>query len=347
MIAIVPRVNSFSERWIPYCEANKIPYVTVDPYHSGVIAAIEGCRALLWHWTQDDYRAQLFARQLSLALEAKGIVVFPDSRSSWLFDDKVSQKYMLEALGLPLVPCTVFYDERSATQWANSTTYPKVFKLRGGAGSRNVLLVNGKRHAVSLIRRAFGQGFRSASRFGRVREAVWHHRRDGGLDNLLRVAKRLAETPFQSLEERLLPVQKGYVYFQEFKTGCALDDRFIVIGDRCICLRRYCREADFRASGSGVVSRDPVLFPLEGVQLAFETARKLKVRCLAVDVVYSHGRPMLVEVSYGFVMGPLYDLCPGYYDSALNWHAAAVDPQEYIIEDVLHSVCDHGSINRS
>ena len=55
-------------------------------------------------------------------------------------------------IGAPLVPTSVFYDKEEALAWAKNTTYPKVFKLRGGAGAANVRLAKNKKEAVRLIR---------------------------------------------------------------------------------------------------------------------------------------------------------------------------------------------------
>ena len=53
------------------------------------------------------------------SVEASGKKVFPDFNTVWHFDDKVGQKYLLEALDLPLVPTWVFYDKTEALQWAD------------------------------------------------------------------------------------------------------------------------------------------------------------------------------------------------------------------------------------
>src|SRR5690606_41519867 len=60
----------------------------------------------------------LFARQLIASLEEMGIHVFPDLNTCWHYDDKVGQKYLLEAIGAPLVPTHIFYDRAAALAWA-------------------------------------------------------------------------------------------------------------------------------------------------------------------------------------------------------------------------------------
>src|SRR5690625_3021554 len=61
------------------------------------------------------------ARKILFALEHAGVQVFPDFRTAWHFDDKVAQKYLLEAIGAPLVPSYVFYDKEQALTWVRAT----------------------------------------------------------------------------------------------------------------------------------------------------------------------------------------------------------------------------------
>ena len=96
---------------------------------------MDDCDALMWHHFQTNPKAILFAKQLLFALEQSGKKVFPDFRTGWHFDDKLGQKYLLEAIDAPLVPSYVFYDKKEALEWVQKTDFPKVFKLRGGAGS--------------------------------------------------------------------------------------------------------------------------------------------------------------------------------------------------------------------
>ena len=74
-------------------------------------------------------------------------MVFPNFNTAWHFDDKVGQKYLLEAIDAPLVPSYVFYSKEMALKWLEQTQFPKVFKLRGGAGSANVKLVQDEKRS--------------------------------------------------------------------------------------------------------------------------------------------------------------------------------------------------------
>src|SRR5699024_6180726 len=154
-ISILYRHWSFSDRWIAYCDRENIPYKIVNCYDSNIIAQVADCDALMWHHHHGHMKDVLAARKILFALEHAGVRVFPDFRTAWHFDDKVAQKYLLEAIDVPLIPSYVFYDKQEAINWAKQTSYPKVFKLKGGAGSSNVKLVKTNKEARKIINKAF------------------------------------------------------------------------------------------------------------------------------------------------------------------------------------------------
>jgi len=169
-IAIHPRPNSFSDRWIARCEREGIPFRRIDGHASDVMSQLEGAGALLWHFSHGEPRDLLVARHVLTAATARGLHVFPDGPTAWHFDDKVAQKYLLEALGAPLVPTHVFFDEATALRWIDGTLFPKVFKLKRGSGSRNVRLVHSASEARALAHRAFRAGFNPS---GSVSGEAW------------------------------------------------------------------------------------------------------------------------------------------------------------------------------
>ena len=137
----------FSERWIKYCENNGIQYKLINPYSSSIVEDVNDCDAFMWHFSNYDYRDALFAKQLLTSLQTSGKRVFPDINTNWHFDDKVGEMYLLQAIKAPLVPSYVFYTKEDAFKWVEETSFPKVFKLRGGSGSSNVKLAKSKKQA--------------------------------------------------------------------------------------------------------------------------------------------------------------------------------------------------------
>lgn len=331
MIAIHERPGSFSDQWIDYCNRFETPYKLVDCYSSNIVGELVDSDALMWHWSHTDPKAAQFARQLTAALELQGKLVFPSHANCWHFDDKVGQKYVMEALGFPHAQTWIFYDQDTAIEWAQATTYPKVFKLRGGAGSENVRLVTSVAEAEGLIRQAFGKGFKVKSRRYLLNERIWQLRRDRNLKTAMGLAKGLGRLFIPTGTEQDFPAQRHYAYFQEFVGGNDHDLRVIVIGDKAFALRRMVRANDFRASGSGKLDYDPGSIPTNCIQAAFDYLRCLNADCLALDFVFDEGKPLLIEFSYSF---PWREF-PGYWDRRLHWIEGRIVPQEAMVDAVV------------
>lgn len=337
-IAIHKCEGSFSDRWISYCQDNNIEYKIVNCFDNDIIAQLRGCTGLMWHWNQEDYKALLFARQLTLSLENQGFKVFPNINTAWHFDDKVGQKYLLEATGAPLVRSYVFYSKKDALNWMNNTAFPKVFKLRGGAGSSNVRLVKTKNNAQRIINKAFNGGFPTVNKTSRLKNRIWTLRRDKDFAALKLVIRGIGRLFIPTEIERFSTNQMGYAYFQDFIPENDFDTRLVVIGNRCFGLRRYNRKGDFRASGSGVVAYEPELFDIKTIQVAFDIAKTLNTQSIAFDFILEVNVPKVIEISYAFTMGQVYDKCQGYWDRDMIWHNKPVNPQHFIIEDFIENL---------
>lgn len=329
-VAIHHREGSFSERWVQYCVEHSIPYTIVNAYESSIVEKLRGFDVFLWHYHHGKFQDVLFAKQLLMALETSGKKVFPDCNTSWHFDDKVGQKYLLESIDAPLVPSYVFYNEVEALEWAKNAVYPKVFKLRGGAGATNVSLVQSFRQCKSVIRKAFTRGFSSHNRFASLQDGVRRFKKDRDVRAMMR---SLAKFLFISRNLKMLPRQKGYVYFQEFIPNNDYDIRLIVINGKYVYgMKRMNRENDFRASGSSSFHYRDI--PLDAVALALETAQKLKLQSIAFDIIYAEQNPLIIEMSYGFgTKGS--DKCPGYWDEELCWHEGSVTPMAWVMDSLI------------
>jgi RimK-like ATP-grasp domain. len=336
-IAIHHRPGSFSDRWIAYCQENNIPYKIVNCHSSDIIGQIKDCDGLMWHWSHGDYQAQNFARQLIFSIGKMGIKVFPNYDACWHYDDKVGQKYLLEAINAPFAPSYTFYDKDEAIKWIEKAQYPKVFKLRGGAGSLNVKLIRNKNAAKRIVRKAFNKGFPLVDKTFGFKQRLWVLRRDKNIKAIIHVIKGLIRFAYPPEGIGLLPTQKGYVYFQDFIPKNDFDDRVVIIGNKAIAIRRYNRDGDFRASGSGLIKHNSDLFNRNTIKTAFDVAKQIGSQSLAFDFVYDEiGSPLIVEISYAYAMGAAYDNCPGYWDADLKWHEDDVNPQRYIIEDFIN-----------
>ena len=337
-IAIHHKEESFSGHWIEYCKSNAIPFKVVNCYDNDIVKQLQDCDALMWHHHHGVYKDALFAKGLLFSLEQAGIKVFPDLNTAWHFDDKIGQKYLLEAINAPLVPSHVFYNKKEAMVWAEQTTFPKVFKLRGGAGALNVKLIKSKKEALKLIKKAFGKGFKTFDGIYYFKDCIKKYRgKSIGNKKLIKALGRVFIAPSDSKE---FPRERGYVYFQDFIPNNDCDYRVIIIKNKALAIKRMVRKDDFRASGSGSFVYEIENFSEDIIQLAFKTAKKMKSQSCAFDFVYdSNNIPLIVEVSYGFASS-VYDACPGYWDENIVFHSAEVNPYNWMIEELITQISE-------
>ena len=333
-IAIHDRPGSWSDRWLDACRDRNIPHAAVCCYDDDIVEQLSSYDALLWHQSHARVKDALLASHLIRCAEGLGLVVFPSTATSWHFDDKLAQKYLLESVGAPLARSHVFFDRDEARQWSERATFPKVFKLKRGASSTNVSLVRTPAQARKLIDRSFGKGFKAQPRPGAdLPTKLRKHRRQG---DWLATLERLPKTLRTMLgARRQWPPEKGYVYFQDFIPGNDKDTRVTVLGGRAFGFTRGVRPGDFRASGSGMIQHDPDMIDLRCVETALDVTRRIEAQSMAYDFVHdAEGRPLILEICYAYV--PAYvHACPGYWDSNLHWHGGHVWPQDAILEDVL------------
>jgi glutathione synthase/RimK-type ligase-like ATP-grasp enzyme len=336
-LSIHHREHSYSDRWIAHCDMHAIPYKVVNGLDSGIMKQVASSAGLLWHWDQADPREQLIARHVIKAAEAMGVTVFPSTATCWHFDDKIAQKYLLEAIDAPFVPTYVFYDLKEALHWIDRASFPKVFKLRKGAGSSNVKLVQSVREARALAKRAFSMGFPPIPHYGR--DAMKRYRMARRRGDLFNVIKRIPQSLANIRNtNRLMGHERGYIYFQDFIPENSFDTRVTVIGDRAFGFTRNVRPGDFRASGSGDIVYNPQRIHRGCLEIAFEVARKVGSQSMAFDFVLAQKRePMIVEISYCYNAQAVYS-CSGHWDNRISWHEGQVWPQDAILIDLLSEI---------
>jgi glutathione synthase/RimK-type ligase-like ATP-grasp enzyme len=334
----VPNTNSeskscFNKNWISYCEENKIDYALVNCFKNNIIEELKNFDVLLWHHNHAEIKDTLSAKNILFALEQSGKKVFPDFNTNWHFDDKIAQKYLLESINAPLVPSYVFYDKNEALKWIDEVSFPKVFKLKGGAGSTNVFLVNNKSHAKKLVKKAFSSGFHPQNRKSTLADRLngFKWTKKTFVPILKSIYRYIQPNEFYKLSNK----EKGYIYFQEFIPNNNFDIRIIVIGDKAFGIKRLVRKNDFRASGSGSIIYDTKEIDVNCVKLSFDINKNIKAQSLTIDYVFDQNKnPLIVEISYGFDPKGYYKV-EGYWDSKLDWYNQKIEPYKWMIDNLL------------
>ncbi|MFH1037858.1 MAG: hypothetical protein V1789_04205 [PVC group bacterium] len=322
-------VNTAYEKILAH---NGIAFVRLEDSQPDFWDAIRDFDLFILRWSQWDSDRQIALDLLPVIEENLKIKCFPDLNTCWHSDDKVRQYFLLKPFGFPMVESHIFRERGAALNWAGRADFPVVFKLRGGAGSQNVIMVEDRRQARKLIKRMFGRGILPEKfihagsvrfrHFSLYREL--HHR----AGNLCRRWKSLDVSPFWRLH-------KNYILFQDFIPGNRFDTRVTVIGERAFIFRRFTRPNDFRASGSGMIDYDLGRVDLRCVEIAFRISREMKFQSMAYDFLFTpDNEPVFCEISYTFQPRAIFD-CPGYFDRFLHLNEGHFWPEYLHLVDAL------------
>jgi glutathione synthase/RimK-type ligase-like ATP-grasp enzyme len=320
--------QSFSARWAELAGQRGIAVRWVDAHAPGFFDDLRGCDGFMWRFGF-ALPERLYARHILSAVEQSGIPVFPSTHCVWHFEDKVAQFYLLAAAHVPMPQTWVFWSRAEAERWLDQASFPVIIKFAHGYRSAHVRMLRRRDDAAYWIETLFGRGAYSFDDRPPSMVRAWR----GRLGASVRALWGKPARPLAPEDEW----QHGYVYLQEFLPGNAFDTRVTVIGHRAFAFRRFNRDADFRASGSGIIDWDPSAIDPEAVRLAIDVASRLGTECLAVDVLTRGGAPVINEVSYTFASWAI-ERCPGHWtvdgrSGAMTWVAGQLSAEEAIFAD--------------
>lgn len=327
------RPDASSPKWAELLEAAGHRVRWVDVYRADILYQLRGCRGFMWRHGHSHDMQRVAKRLLPVLEREMDLVVYPDQSTCWHYDDKIAQRYLLEAVGLPIPKTWVWFAAEPALEWAESAVYPMVLKLSAGAGSVNVRLVSSFDELRLWIDRLFGGGA-----YGLRDEDL----DDRTLPDRAKAAARILVRGRPVRETRPAGrLHSNYLLVQEFLSGNPYDTRITVIGNRAFGYRRFNRPGDFRASGSGIVDHDPAGVDQDSVRLAFRAADVLKTQSIAIDALRRGDQRLIAEVSYTYVSW-LVHACPGHWElqgrpesGSLIWHDGPLWPEEAQVADYL------------
>lgn len=332
--------NSWNAKWVEYFKKENLPHQVVCCYDSDILEQIRECSGVMWHFNHNFPEDILMARNVLNSAELMGLEVCPNFNTNWHFDDKLAQKYLFEALELPVAKAWAFFDRNKALDFASQCELPIVAKLRRGAGSYNVRLLSTRAQVKKYVEKMFRKGYSPApTPLTDVKTKFKVAAKNGGLFGVIARIKK-APNFFRVVHKnrKFSSYEKGYAYFQEFVRNNNFDIRVSVVGNRAWAFRRLARENDFRASGSGILDYDLGKIPMEIIELSFKAAKKLKMQSICFDWVRTaEGQYCFVEISYGFVDECVFN-CEGFWDSDLKWHEGHFSPSIEIAKD-FYNLC--------
>ncbi len=329
--------GSWTVEVINYCINNNYQYAIVDAYSNDIVNQLKDYDIFFWHFHHSKAEDILMARNVLFSAEEMGLIVFPNFKTSWHFDDKVAQKSLLESVEIEFVNTWTFYSLPNALNWVNNEAkYPLVSKLRRGAGSYNVRLVKNIREARRICRHMFSRKGVSPmpAYLNDIKNKLIVAQKSKSVRNRLKRIPHYFKVV--ALGKHLFPREKGYVYFQEFIKNNLFDIRISVVGNRAWGFRRKVRSGDFRASGSGCIEYEIENIPISLIEVSMNVSKRLGFQSMAYDYVYDfeERKYKLVEISYGFSSDAIVN-CPGYWDETFTFHENKTRPEVCVISDLI------------
>jgi glutathione synthase/RimK-type ligase-like ATP-grasp enzyme len=322
--------------WIEYCENNNIDFSVIDCFKCDVINTLRDYDCLLWHFNNYTLQDMLFARSILNSAKKMGLKVFPDYDTSWHFDDKVAETYLLQSVGAPTPQSWMFYTYNSCKDWVDNCKTPIIAKLRCGSGASNVKLLNSKRSILKYSKRMFSSGYKtSPSLLYKTRSNV-NSARDW--ETIIKRFKRIPDFLKTLSNAKKFPKEKGYTFFQEFIPNDGYDLKIVVIGDKLSFIARNVRKGDFRASGGGDLFFDKSLVTNDIIQSAFDVSNKLNFQCMGYDYVVDKRTitGKIVEISYGFSHTALL-MAGGYWDRKGVWHNEPLNAPYEVLKNLINT----------
>ena len=332
-----PDRDPFAERWAHFLTQYGAKVRWVDLMASDALAQVRDCHGVMWRFRHASTQKDAAWRLLTCLERYMGIPVFPDWHTAWHYDEKTTQDYIFKAIDVPTPQTWVFWDKDEALEWAKTTSYPVVYKMSHGASSDNVGLIHNRKQAIRLIQLCFGPGIMPSdvawarNGGGAVRGMIVRWRR--WLGRIVRETEDALGVNLDSPFGRPYKGAHGYAYFQEFIPHNAFDVRVTLLGKRAFAFRRFNREDDFRASGSGKIDFDKDAIDPRCIRMAFDAARKLQLASCGFDFLFKDGDPLLSEISYTFAGATAR--CPGYFTPDGSWVNEQMEPQEAQVADFI------------
>lgn len=339
--------NKWNGEWLSYCRQNGIEHEIVDLFAPGALEELRRFDAVLWHLSNYSLQEMLFARSLLRAAKQMGLAVFPDDATSWHFDDKVAQMFLLQSVDAPIPTSWFFATRAEALEWIRSECqFPVVAKLKSGSGASNVKLLEDSSEASKYVRRLFLFGYSPSPNV--VFKTVSNVQSARSMKTVVARARRAPEFFRTKRRARQFPREKGYAYFQDFVPNEGFDLKVTVMGDKLGFFARHSRRGDFRASGGGNPYYDRSLVSSNIIESAFRTSDELGFQCMGYDYVVDErdGQGRIVEMSYGFSHTMLL-ASEGYWDRAGQWHDEPLNAPQEVIRNLIASrsaLDDPGSI---
>ncbi|ENN6197673.1 hypothetical protein AB9W56_004094 [Vibrio vulnificus] len=209
-------------------------------------------------------------------------ILIPSFESLKAHDNKGFQMMLNSKYSLGLIDCNYFpsFSEVENTE----QDFPCVYKPANGASSMGVEIVKN----VSEVKRL------ASKEFSLNKENIKKY-----------IKKYILRSRYNEEWERYKSSYPNRFVLQKLLPGLDGDYKVLIFGDKFYVIKRFTKDGDFRASGSGIHSRNIEQDDLNLVLgKALDVKRKYKSHIYSLDICIYNGEAFLIEFQFTHV-GPL------------------------------------------
>ena len=155
--------RQYHRHWIGACRDLDVSYRLIELAKADWLEkiAISDCDIyLVWPDVSSVEQKTMFDERLNIMVHQMNKQIYPSFLETWLYENKRLQHYWMKANQLPVPQTWIFYNLEEAIDFSRSCSYPIVFKCNLGASSSGVFMLESKRRANKMIKRAFKSGIR-------------------------------------------------------------------------------------------------------------------------------------------------------------------------------------------
>lgn len=261
-----------------------------------------------------------FIEDCLLYAESCGGLLIPNFQLFRSHENKFYQELHKKKVGITLPSSRLIGSMEDLDECISDLSFPLVLKTSNGFGSKGVSKINTPDELRGSVMAQLHEIHPPAKNIiRRIKQQKEHQ-------------KKIA--PY----EGKYPLRVGRLILQEFLDGLKFDWKVLVFGNTCFCIKRYVRDNDFRASGSGKFSFDETP-PDSLLNFAIDVVRRLGTPWASLDIAELQDTFALIE--YQCVHFGLYTLMrnsKAYVHQDASWIAQPVEnpnPEKYFCDALL------------
>lgn len=148
--------------YIAACRDLGIAYKVIDisgPDWIDVVRESECDAFLVWPSVHMSIWKEMFDERLRIMTEELDKTIYPDYKSTWIYESKRKMHYWLQANNIPHPKTWIFYDIDDALDFAEKVKLPIVFKSDFGSGASGVKIFRHRAPLIRFVKRCFKRGY--------------------------------------------------------------------------------------------------------------------------------------------------------------------------------------------